>query len=206
LSRPVPPRQARSRATVGRILTAAEESFAERGQYGFTMPDVARRAGVSVRTVYQRFATREDLLMSVFDRVYARQDDTLLAAWTDENWSKMTIRQLTDRLVGDLSQRWRDEEPLYRSIMGRRLTVDDDDIVFQHGVEELCRGADRFARAIGASGRAVAHPDPDQAIAFAYRMIIAMSARWTAHEVETQAPEPLPWSPMLDELSLTVAR
>jgi hypothetical protein len=37
-------------------------------------------------------------------------------------------------------------------------------------------------------------------------MIIAMSARWTAHEVETQAPEPLPWSPMLDELSLTVAR
>ena len=74
------------------------------------------------------------------------------------------------------------------------------------GVEEISRGADRFACAIQASGRAVAHPDPEQAIGFAYRMIIAMSARWTAHEVETQAPAPMAWIPMLDELSMTVAR
>lgn len=178
----------------------------EKGQHGFTLPDVAARAGVTVRTVYQRFASREDLLMTVFDRIYAEQDDAWLSAWTTTDWAAMGSRELVERLVRDLARMWREQEPLMRAIMGRRLAVGDDDVVFRHGVEDITHGARAFERAVLASGHPIAQPDPRRTIAFAYRMIIAMSARWTAHEVETLAPERLEWAAMLDELCEAVTR
>jgi AcrR family transcriptional regulator len=187
------------------VLSAAADLFAEKGQIGFTLPEIARRADVSVGTIYRRFASKEELLMAVFDRIREHEDVTALSAWADEDWSGMTIRDMCDRLVDDVSQIWRDQEPLMRSIMARRLTVGDD-VVFEHGLEDIVRGAAQFERAILASRRTVAHSDPHAAIEFAYRMIVGMSARWTARDVEAMAPEPLSWSMMLERLSDAVAR
>ncbi|WP_439662231.1 TetR/AcrR family transcriptional regulator [Lentzea sp. HUAS TT2] len=49
------------------ILTAAFELFLERGLDGTSIEQVARRAGVTRATVYRRFATKEDLLLSVME-------------------------------------------------------------------------------------------------------------------------------------------
>lgn len=59
------PKQARSRELVGRILTAAGELFAERGYAGTNTNLVAERAGVSIGSLYQFFADKDEMLAAL---------------------------------------------------------------------------------------------------------------------------------------------
>ena len=53
-----------------RILDAAIELFAERGYSGATVGAVAARAGTGVKTIYRRWANRDEMLLaSIEDRV-----------------------------------------------------------------------------------------------------------------------------------------
>jgi AcrR family transcriptional regulator len=56
------PRCVRSRST---ILDAAADLLAERGLHGFSMDDVAARAGVGKATIYRHWRTRDDLVVDV---------------------------------------------------------------------------------------------------------------------------------------------
>src|SRR5882762_914290 len=50
------------------ILRAAIDVFAERGFFSAQVADVARAAGVAAGTVYLYFKSKDDLLVSIFDR------------------------------------------------------------------------------------------------------------------------------------------
>ena len=68
VSRPLRSDAARNRA---RVVTAAREMFAEHG-VDVAMADIARHAGVSNGTLYNRFPARQDLIEAVFiDRLEA---------------------------------------------------------------------------------------------------------------------------------------
>lgn len=58
---PMNMRKKQQEATHRAILSALGEQIAETGTMGFSMKDVARRAGVTHRTVYNHFPTREAL-------------------------------------------------------------------------------------------------------------------------------------------------
>ena len=49
------------------ILQVAEEVFAEKGYHDASMDEVAARVGVSKGTVYQHFASKEDLVFALFE-------------------------------------------------------------------------------------------------------------------------------------------
>lgn len=51
------------------ILRAAITVFARRGFFGAQVADIAREAGVAAGTVYLYFRSKDDLLVSVFERV-----------------------------------------------------------------------------------------------------------------------------------------
>ena len=51
------------------ILRAAVETFAHRGFFNARMADIARAAGVASGTLYLYFRDKDDLLVSIFDRV-----------------------------------------------------------------------------------------------------------------------------------------
>ena len=55
-----------------RILDAAIDLMAEAGMAPLTVGDVASRAGVTARTVYRHFETREGLVEAVWPRMQAR--------------------------------------------------------------------------------------------------------------------------------------
>ena len=59
------PRQARSQATVDRILDTAARFFDERGYRGTTTNHVAEAAGVSVGSLYQYFPNKDALLTAL---------------------------------------------------------------------------------------------------------------------------------------------
>src|SRR5215212_11720446 len=50
------------------ILRAATDVFAERGYFNAQVADVARVAGVAAGTVYLYFRSKDDLLISIFER------------------------------------------------------------------------------------------------------------------------------------------
>ena len=63
------PSQQRSRQMVETLIDAAAETIAERGLADTTTNHIAARAGVSVGSLYQYFATKEALLDALSDRM-----------------------------------------------------------------------------------------------------------------------------------------
>src|SRR5437868_128914 len=95
-----------------RLVEAARAVFAERG-LDVALDEVARRAGVSIGTLYNRFPTRADLVAAVFaDRAETvlRVCEHALAA--DDAWDgfvrfveQISRMQAADRGYNDLSAR-----------------------------------------------------------------------------------------------------
>jgi AcrR family transcriptional regulator len=88
---PSPPEQARplrgdARRNRDRLLAAARELFAARG-VDVAMADIAKHAGVSNGTLYNRFPTREDLIEAVFtDRLETMAALARRALADDDPW------------------------------------------------------------------------------------------------------------------------
>jgi AcrR family transcriptional regulator len=95
-----------------RLIEAARAVFAERG-LDVPLDDVARRAGVSIGTLYNRFPTRADLVAAVF----ADRSETVIeiaehALVMDDAWAgfvhfveQVCRMQAADRGYNDLSAR-----------------------------------------------------------------------------------------------------
>ncbi len=95
-----------------RLVTAAREVFAERG-LDAPLDQIARRAGVSIGTLYNRFPTRTDLVDAVFaDRVAAVSRIAEEALAMTDPWTgfvhfveRICQLQAADRGFNDLAAR-----------------------------------------------------------------------------------------------------
>jgi len=63
-----------------RILSAAERIFARHGFFAAKVSDVAKEAGVADGTIYLYFKSKDELLISLFERRMQQVNDTLRAA------------------------------------------------------------------------------------------------------------------------------
>ena len=88
--------------TRSRILDAAVALVTEQNDAAFSVPDVATRAGVALRTVYRYFPTRQHLIDGVAavgdhvaetDLPTARFELTDLAPWLEQAWSNLMARE-----------------------------------------------------------------------------------------------------------------
>ncbi|MFC8231362.1 TetR/AcrR family transcriptional regulator [Streptomyces sp. NPDC057287] len=77
------PRQARSAATLARILHAAEELVSAVGLEELTVGGVAERAGVSVGSIYRRFEGKEQLVAALTDRMLEQREE-YVREWLDK--------------------------------------------------------------------------------------------------------------------------
>jgi len=73
------------------ILRAAIDVFAERGYFNAQVADVARAAGVAAGTVYLYFKSKDDLLVSIFER-------TMREAFTEGRAAVAGIQDPSERL------------------------------------------------------------------------------------------------------------
>ncbi|MFI6093037.1 TetR/AcrR family transcriptional regulator [Streptomyces sp. NPDC051218] len=69
------PQQARSAATLARVLQAAEAVASAVGLDEMTISGVAERAGVSVGTIYRRFEDKEQLINALTERMLDRREE-----------------------------------------------------------------------------------------------------------------------------------
>lgn len=68
-------RKQRARRTRLRMVSAAQEIFAERGYTGAKMADIAAAAGVAVQTLYFTFHTKAELLQACYELAVLGEDD-----------------------------------------------------------------------------------------------------------------------------------
>lgn len=74
------------------ILEAAEFEFAEKGFYGTRIDEIAARAGINKRMLYQYFGNKEDLYRTVFHSVYNRLTKIELALLETDLQGEEAIR------------------------------------------------------------------------------------------------------------------
>ena len=99
-----PPQQARSRAALQKILTAAEQELAVTGYDDFTMTAVAERAGLSIGAIYGRFAGKKQLLSEVKHRLLTQvEEDLAVAVAAAEGGLPGIVRAFTRTLADGFS-------------------------------------------------------------------------------------------------------
>lgn len=65
--------RARAHARSDRFVAAAIKLLQEKGSVDFTVQDVVERSRMSIRTFYKYFASKDDLLVAVYETVVARE-------------------------------------------------------------------------------------------------------------------------------------
>ncbi|MCH2172573.1 TetR/AcrR family transcriptional regulator [Myxococcota bacterium] len=96
------PQQARSRRTRERTLEAAADCFEERGFDETTTDEIARRAGISVGSVYAYFRDKRAILLELLHRTIAEIAEIVEAglapgAWRDDD-PRGSVRELVGRI------------------------------------------------------------------------------------------------------------
>src|SRR5436190_24026647 len=79
------------------LLETAKELFAERGYDNVTVAEIAARAGVSVKTLFQHFRSKEDLLLAELDAVHER----LLTALRERDPGRTPVDALKEWMVAE---------------------------------------------------------------------------------------------------------
>jgi AcrR family transcriptional regulator len=114
-----PPRQKRSRETLGHLLDATAATVAELGLDGTTTNHIAKKAGVSIGSLYQYFPDKEAMIEAMMERLGQQiaQDFRARASQVDIN--RLALRDVvntlivhgmhkirTDRLMLELVRNW----------------------------------------------------------------------------------------------------
>jgi len=109
------------------ILRAATDVFANRGFFNSQVADVARAAGVAAGTVYLYFRSKDDLLVSIFDRT--------MREWIEEG--RATVAPLMDPV-----ERLRAIARVHLDRMGRDRSLA---VVFQVELRQSTKFMERFS-------------------------------------------------------------
>ena len=170
-----PPLQARSHKTLERILDAAEALLIERGAEALTVALVARRARSSVGSIYARFANKDALLRSVFERFLDQARATADRAMQPEVWRDATLESVFEQTMAFTVGVFEDRRQLIAALTIHAAQSPD----MQSIVERLGTTiAERFHQLLVSQGAEIRHPDPARAIKFTtWTLLSTLEAR-----------------------------
>jgi len=94
-------RERGKRETRKRLQHAAKELFEERGYDEVTVAEIAARAGVSAKTLFQHFGSKEDLLIAELDEVH----DDLIRTLSNRDPNQTPLEAVTSWLIEWAAQR-----------------------------------------------------------------------------------------------------
>ena len=163
------PKQARSEATLQRLLDAAEALIAEKGIADVSVPEIVARAGSSVGGFYARFKDKDELLRALEERFLAEMRDLLDEIAAPGRWAGAGIPEIARAGIETLIQVFQDRRSLLVAFMGRAATGTADTL---QEVRALRRDASaRFVSLLHARSEEFGHPDPALAVDLAVQLV-----------------------------------
>jgi AcrR family transcriptional regulator len=178
-----PPQQRRSHESLARIMQAGFELLREQGFDGFTLQEVSARAGVSVGSIYARVASREDLIMAIYEQQMAWTNENALPP--AENLLDLSPRDRIETIVtasatstlahGDVLRVFMSEAPMHSAIWDR-------------GAQKSHAAAAEFMSAILERREDIHHPQPELAVDIAWRILYCTMARRITHGARFESP------------------
>ncbi|UUU29307.1 TetR/AcrR family transcriptional regulator [Streptomyces sp. CA-210063] len=190
----------RSRRSHQDLLEAGYALLEEGGEDALTVAAVAERAGMAVGSIYRRFGDKEGLLLAI---QHAFTEN--LQAEITERMSPERLRILRDpavaiaEAVGAITDTFRAHEGLLRVFL---LLGTRQEAVRAEGSRVSVEGNRHFTEALRHTP--VAHPDPEAALDFAFRLIYATVAHRITQGEFLESDRPLPWNELRSHLQTAV--
>jgi AcrR family transcriptional regulator len=156
--------------TWNKILDAAEHLLARLGYQKMTVDDIAAEAGISKRTIYLHFPSKEEVVLVTIDRIVARLKERMRAIADEDGPPAVRLRAMLRQRV------------MFRfdSVREYRQGIDESVRTLRPGL--LARRARHFAEEAEliaetlAEGRAAGQFACDDDLATAHAMILATNA------------------------------
>jgi AcrR family transcriptional regulator len=187
-----PPQQARSRAALQKLLTAAEDVLINQGLDEFTIAAVAAQAGVSVGGLYRRFAGKEQLIEAVIEGLLARLEDTVAEALSAAEPSLAgVINAFTHALASSLTRTGR----VASALVGMQHTPE----MQQRGLRALTVLQRLFLDAAAPYTHQIARTAQSTALTTTLRTIIGAGVHRAA--VAQRWPDGVSWTQWADEIT-----
>jgi len=165
------PQGSRGRATLDRLLDAAEQMLSEKNWEACSVTEIARRAGSSVGAFYSRFPDKDALLHALHERFVTDAFATIDAALSVERWEGATIGEIMRETVKFTVGLYRERAGLIRAFVIRASS----DSEFQGRTLQLRRHmTERLRALILARRRELLHPAPAIAAEFTTRLVHSM--------------------------------
>ncbi|MEH0639558.1 TetR/AcrR family transcriptional regulator [Streptomyces bottropensis] len=189
-----------SRRSQQDLMRAGYALLEEGGVDALTVAAVAERAGMAVGSIYRRFGDKEGLLLAI---QHAFTEN--LQAEIAERMSAERLRILRDpavaiaEAVGALTDSFQAHEALLRVFL---LLGTRQEAVRTEGSRVSIEGNRHFAETLRHTP--IAHPDPEAALDFAYRLIYASIAHRVTQGEFLESDRPLPWSELRSHLQTAV--
>jgi AcrR family transcriptional regulator len=189
-----------SRRSQQDLMQAGYALLEEGGVDALTVAAVAERAGMAVGSIYRRFGDKEGLLLAI---QHAFTEN--LQAEITQRMSPERLRLLRDpavaiaEVVGAITDAFRAHEALLRVFL---LLGTRHEAVRVEGSRVSVEGNHNFAEAL--RHIAVAHPDPEAALDFAFRLVYATIAHRITQGEFLESDRPLPWDELRSHLQTAV--
>ena len=162
--------QTRSRQTAARLLEAAETVLEKCGLEGASVPEIARRAGVSAASIYRRFSDKDGLLREVFERFFERSIKANAEALQPARWKAASLEKSICALVAGMVAAYSQRPGLLRAVIS--YSEQHPDPAFRRRARELReRSMAGIEKIILLRAREIRHPEPKKAVRIALQLV-----------------------------------
>jgi AcrR family transcriptional regulator len=162
--------QERSRETASRLLEAAEGVLEKRGLKGASVPEIARRAGVSPASIYRRFVDKDGLLREVFERFFERAIKANDEALQPSRWQGTSLEKSVCALVTGMVTAYSQRPGLLRAVIS--YSEQHPDAAFRRRALELReRSLAGIEKIVLLHAKEIQHPQPRKAVRLALQLV-----------------------------------
>jgi AcrR family transcriptional regulator len=161
-----PPRQARSRRTLERLLAATIDVMKDEGLAGVTVPEVAARAGVSTGSIYRRFVDKDALIRAAFLRFLEASQIASRESLAPERFAALSLGRTLRGLCRGLVRQYRAYPKLLKAL-DQFLDVQADAAFREQALSGIADNARLAVGLLLPFRDRIASDDPERAITFA---------------------------------------
>jgi AcrR family transcriptional regulator len=162
--------QNRSRETAARLLEAAEHVLEKRGVEGASVPEIARRAGVSPASIYRRFIDKDGLLREVFELFFERSIKANNEALQPSHWKAKSLEESVCALVSGMVAAYSQRPGLLRAVIS--YSERHPDAAFRRRALDLReRSMAGIEKIILLHVKEIKHPQPKKAVRIALQLV-----------------------------------